>query len=110
MAVIDDRAMASWRDWVQEQDKKKSEDRCPQHGLEDQGDVLAKQIGGDHYKKAVQPWTIAMDWGLDPWSHNVVKYILRFPYKGEKQDLEKIKHYVEYLLANYDDIKDKYYS
>ena len=23
MAVIDDRAMASWRDWVQEQDKKK---------------------------------------------------------------------------------------
>jgi hypothetical protein len=51
-----------------------------------------------------------MDWGLDPWSHNVVKYILRFPYKGEKQDLEKIKHYVEYLLANYDDIKDKYYS
>jgi len=120
MAVIDDRAMASWRDWVQEQDKKKEQAAWEANtqqvfnsyneGKEDQGDVMAKQVGGDHYKRgAVQPWDVALEWGLDPWSHNVVKYILRFPYKNGKQDLEKIKHYVEYLLVNYDEVKDKYY-
>jgi hypothetical protein len=78
-------------------------------GQEDAGDVLSKQVGGTHYKKGVQPWTIAMDWGLDPWSHNVVKYILRFPYKEGKKDLEKIAHYLEFLIENYDEIKAKYY-
>ena len=44
-------------------------------GMEDPGDTLSRQVGGTHYKKGVQPWTIALDWGLDPWSHNVIKYI-----------------------------------
>jgi len=79
-------------------------------GMEDCGDTLSKQIGGTHYKKGVQPWTIALDWGLDPWSHNVVKYILRFPYKNGKEDLEKIAHYVEFLLENYDEVHTKYYK
>jgi hypothetical protein len=79
-------------------------------GMEDPGDTLAKQVGGTHYKKGIQPWTIAMDWGLDPWSHNVVKYILRFPYKNGKEDLEKIAHYVEFLLENYDEVHNKYYK
>lgn len=79
-------------------------------GMEDCGDSLSKQVGGKHYKKGVQPWTIAMDWGLDPWSHNVVKYILRFPYKNGKEDLEKIAHYLEFLLENYDEVVDKYYK
>jgi hypothetical protein len=79
-------------------------------GMEDSGDTLAKQVGGTHYKRGIQPWTIAMDWGLDPWSHNVVKYILRFPYKNGKEDLEKIAHYVEFLLENYDEVKTKYYK
>jgi hypothetical protein len=79
-------------------------------GQEDPGDTLSRQVGGTHYKKGVQPWTIAMDWGLDPWSHNVVKYILRFPYKNGKEDLEKIQHYLEFLLENYDEVKSKYYK
>ena len=74
------------------------------------GDTLARQIGGTHYKKGVQPWTIALDWGLDPWSHNVVKYILRFPYKGGIEDLKKIKHYLDYLIENYDEVTEKYYN
>jgi hypothetical protein len=80
------------------------------NGMEDPGDSLSKQIGGTHYKKGVQPWTIALDWGLDPWSHNVVKYILRFPYKNGREDLEKIQHYLEFLIDNYDDVVDKYYK
>jgi hypothetical protein len=79
-------------------------------GMEDCGDSLSKQVGGTHYKKGVQPWTIALDWGLDPWSHNVVKYILRFPYKNGREDLEKIQHYLEFLIDNYDDVVDKYYK
>jgi hypothetical protein len=73
-------------------------------------DTLARQVGGTHYKKGVQPWTIALDWGLDPWSHNVVKYILRFPYKGGVEDLKKIKHYLDYLIENYDEVTEKYYN
>lgn len=80
-------------------------------GMEDAGDVMAKQIGGTHYKgAAVQPWDIFMQYKLDPWSANVVKYILRFPKKAGKQDLEKAKHYIEYLLANYDSVYDAYYK
>ena len=80
-------------------------------GMEDQGDVMAKQVGGTHYKGAkVQPWDIFMQYSLDPWSANVVKYILRFPKKAGKQDLEKAKHYIEYLLANYDQVYGKYYK
>lgn len=73
-------------------------------------DTLSRQVGGTHYKKGVQPWTIALDWGLDPWSHNVVKYILRFPYKGGVEDLKKIKHYLDYLIENYDEVAEKYYA
>ena len=80
-------------------------------GMEDAGDVMAKQIGGTHYKGAtVQPWDIFMQYKLDPWSANVVKYILRFPKKAGKQDLEKAKHYIEYLLANYDSVYGVYYK
>jgi len=70
-----------------------------------------KQIGGSHYQvAAIQPWDIMSAYALDPWSANVVKYILRFPYKAGRQDLEKAKHYIEYLITHYDDIKDKYYE
>jgi len=79
-------------------------------GMEDPGDTLSRQVGGTHYKKGVQPWTIALDWGLDPWSHNVVKYILRFPYKNGKEDLKKIQHYLEFLIENYDEVNNKYYK
>ncbi len=35
-----------------------------QKGMEDPGDVLARQVGGSHYKKAHQPWEIIEEWGL----------------------------------------------
>ena len=73
--------------------------------------VEKKQVGGKHYQvAAIQPWDIMAAYGLDPWSANVVKYILRFPYKAGRQDLEKAQHYIEYLITHYDDIKDKYYE
>ena len=70
-----------------------------------------KQVGGNHYQvAAIQPWDIMAAYKLDPWSANVVKYILRFPYKAGRQDLEKAKHYIEYLITHYDDVKDGYYD
>ena len=70
-----------------------------------------KQVGGDHYQVAeIQPWDIMIAYGLDPWSANVIKYTLRFPYKNGVQDLEKAKHYIEFLITNYEAIDKKYYS
>lgn len=75
------------------------------------GEEKKKQVGGSHYQvAAIQPWDIMAAYGLDPWSANVVKYILRFPYKAGRQDLEKAQHYIEYLITHYDDVKDKYYG
>ena len=67
-------------------------------GLEDQGDILARQVGGSHYKRACQPWEIIEEWELNYWAGNIIKYVLRYPYKNGVEDLEKAAHYLEYLI------------
>jgi hypothetical protein len=80
-------------------------------GMEDSGDALSRQVGGNHYKvAAIQPWDVMAAYGLDPWSANVLKYLLRFPYKAGRQDLEKAQHYIEYLITHYDEVNDTYYN
>ena len=80
-------------------------------GQEDCGDSLSRQVGGSHYKvAAIQPWDVMAAYGLDPWSANVLKYLLRFPYKAGRQDLEKAQHYIEYLITHYDEVNDTYYN
>jgi hypothetical protein len=80
-------------------------------GMEDCGDSLSRQVGGSHYKvAAIQPWDVMAAYGLDPWSANVLKYLLRFPYKAGRQDLEKAQHYIEYLITHYDEVNDTYYN
>lgn len=68
------------------------------------------QVGGDHYKGKIEPWDVMMDWNLDPWLANVIKYIQRHRKKAGKEDLEKAKHYLEFAIANYDAISTKYYK
>lgn len=78
--------------------------------LQEIPNVFAKQVAGSHYQEGtIQPWEIISDWKLDFWTGNVIKYLLRFPYKNGKEDLEKALHYLEYLINNYDDVKEKYY-
>jgi hypothetical protein len=72
-------------------------------GMEDPGDVLSRQVGGTHYKRAHQPWEIIEEWGLDYWAGNVIKYILRYKFKNGVEDLEKAKHYLEYLIKKEQD-------
>ncbi len=60
---------------------------------------LETQVDGDHYKtKKIQPWEYIDANELDFWEGNVVKYITRWKDKNGIKDLEKIKHYVDYLI------------
>ena len=70
------------------------------HKLMDDVDISAKstQIAGSHYQRAIQPWDIISEWELDFWEGNVLKYLLRWKHKDGVQDLQKAKHYLEYLI------------
>lgn len=82
------------------------------HPVEDEvKHVKSSQVGGDHYQNgALQPWDIFLAWKLDPWAANVVKYILRFPFKNGIEDLRKARHYIDFLISHYDEVKEKYYT
>ena len=57
------------------------------------------QVGGTHYKDIpIQPWDIIEANGLDFWEGNALKYLLRWKYKNGVEDLEKAKHYIDYLI------------
>ena len=73
--------------------------------------IKSKQVGGDHYKGTkIQSWDVFLDWGLDPWACNVIKYVQRHRKKAGKADLEKAKHYLEFMIEHYDQVGDKYYK
>jgi hypothetical protein len=49
-----------------------------------------KQIGGSHYKfYKIQPYEFISKNDLSFFQGNVVKYVLRYPYKNGIEDLEK---------------------
>ena len=55
-----------------------------------------KQIGGSHYKKfKIQPYEFISKNDLSFFQGNVIKYVVRYPYKNGIQDLEKIIHYCQ---------------
>ena len=57
------------------------------------------QVGGSHYKDMpLQPWEIIEKNNLDFWEGNALKYLLRYKSKNGAQDLEKAKHYIDYLI------------
>jgi hypothetical protein len=64
--------------------------------------AMDKQVGGNHYKKTIQPWTVIDAWNLNFWEGNAVKYISRHKEKAKKQDIEKAIHYLEYIRDNYE--------
>jgi hypothetical protein len=58
----------------------------------------AKQVGGTHYKKAIQPWDYIIANELGYLEGNVVKYVSRWKEKGGVQDLKKAQHYLQKLI------------
>ena len=61
--------------------------------------VYNKQIGGSHYKNMVmQPSEFINKNKLLFAEGSAIKYICRHAHKGERQDLEKAKHYIDMIL------------
>lgn len=57
------------------------------------------QIGGNHYKKEkIQPIEYIMSNELDFCEGNVVKYITRWRHKNGLEDLQKARHYIDFLI------------
>lgn len=60
---------------------------------------LETQVGGNHYKNfKIQPIEFIQKNNLGFCEGCIVKYITRYEHKNGKQDLEKIKHYVDLLI------------
>ena len=58
-----------------------------------------KQIGGSHYKNmVVQPSEFINKNKLLFAEGNAIKYICRHAHKGEVEDLEKAKHYIDMII------------
>lgn len=53
---------------------------------------LDKQVGGDHYKGAIQPFQLSMANGHDGCTHAIQKYLTRFERKSGIVDLQKAHH------------------
>jgi hypothetical protein len=58
----------------------------------------AKQVGGEHYQKGIQPWDYIITNKLGYLEGNIIKYISRWKDKGGVQDLRKAQHYLEKLI------------
>lgn len=58
-----------------------------------------RQVGGNHYEGKVQPIELILNHDLDFCAGSVVKYVVRYRRKGTPlEDLEKAKHYLEFLI------------
>ena len=57
-------------------------------------DVRQYNVGNSDYsEKTIQPWSVWLDWNLDPWDADIIKRVSRHK-RGESRilDYEKIIH------------------
>lgn len=61
---------------------------------ENDNTVRNNNIGNSDYSEhIIQPWSIWLDWNLNPWDADIVKRVLRNKIgESRKQDYEKIIH------------------
>lgn len=61
----------------------------------------AKQVGGDHYSnKKIAPIDYILANNMGFIEGNIIKYITRYKEKNGAQDVEKVIHYAEMLMAH----------
>jgi hypothetical protein len=61
---------------------------------------LNRQVGGGHYKDMkIQPIEFILANDLPFCEGNIIKYTCRYKQKGGKEDIKKVIHYAEILLA-----------
>lgn len=67
-----------------------------QLGIIQEGDDVTRtyNIGFSNYSDhIIQPWSIWLDWNLNPWDADIIKRVLRNKLgESRKQDYEKIIH------------------
>lgn len=61
-------------------------------------DVNEKQVGGTHYKTAIQPWDYIAANNIGYFEGNVIKYVSRWRQKNGVEDLKKAVHYLQKLI------------
>lgn len=61
-------------------------------------DVNEKQVGGTHYKTAIQPWDYIAANSIGYFEGNVIKYVSRWRQKNGVEDLKKAVHYLQKLI------------
>lgn len=61
-------------------------------------DVNEKQVGGTHYKTAIQPWDYIAVNNIGYFEGNVIKYVSRWRQKNGVEDLKKAVHYLQKLI------------
>lgn len=65
-------------------------------GIINEGDDVTRtyNVGSSNYSEhIVQPWSIWLDWELNPWDADIIKRILRTKNNcTREEDYEKIKH------------------
>lgn len=57
-----------------------------------------RQVGGKHYKAAIETWDYIIANRLDYLEGNAVKYASRWRKKAGVQDLQKCAHYIDKLI------------
>jgi hypothetical protein len=72
-------------------------------------DPYETQVGGNHYKDMkIQPSEFINKNKLQFAEGNAIKYICRHASKGQEQDLEKAKHYIDMIIdRDYGDDAEK---
>ena len=57
-------------------------------------DIRSYNVGESNYSNhIIQPWSIWIDWHLNPWDADIIKRVLRNKlYSSRKEDYEKIIH------------------
>lgn len=65
-----------------------------------EGNPLDEQVGGSHYKSMkIQPIEFILQNNLGFCEGNIIKYTCRYSAKNGAEDLKKVIHYAQLLLA-----------
>lgn len=71
-------------------------------------EVRYHNVGASDYSKHfIQPWSIWIDYALNPWDADIVKRVLRTKQgEGRKQDYQKIIHICEERIRQIDAVRE----
>lgn len=67
-----------------------------------------RQVGGDHYVSLpIQPSHYIRANNLGWYEGNIIKYVTRHKQKGQIKDIEKVIHYAQLILEEYENEKQQ---